>query len=49
MPRLTEMLDVLVAHGVDLNARGDDGKTLVDRALARGLTEFADALRARSA
>ena len=47
--RLEEMIQVLVAHGADLNARDKDGRTLLDRALARGLTDFADMLRAHGA
>ena len=47
--RLEEMIQLLVAHGADLNARNKDGKPLLDRALARGLTDFADVLRAHGA
>ena len=49
MTRLEEMMRLLVAHGADLNARNASGKTLVNRALARGLTDFAHALRAYGA
>jgi len=49
MTRLEEMMRLLVAHGADLNARDAAGKTLVSRALARGFTEFANALRAHGA
>ena len=47
--RLEEMIQVLVTHGADLNARDNDGRTLLDRALARGLADFADMLRAHGA
>jgi ankyrin repeat protein len=49
MTRLEEMLDLLIAHGADLNARGPNGKTNLDRALAEGWTEFADTLRVHGA
>ena len=45
MTRLEELIQLLASHGADLNARGRDGRTLVDRALARGWVEFADVLR----
>jgi ankyrin repeat protein len=45
MARLEEMLRILVAHGVPLNSRNVDGTTLLDRALARGWTDFANVLR----
>jgi ankyrin repeat protein len=35
LARLDEMIEVLVAHGADFNARNTAGKTLLDRALAR--------------
>jgi ankyrin repeat protein len=44
--RLKEMIRVLVAGGVNLNARDEKGRALVDVALANGLTEFATVLRA---
>jgi ankyrin repeat protein len=44
--RLEEMIRVLVAGGVNLNARDEKGRALVDVALANGLTEFAAVLRA---
>jgi len=47
--RLDEMIELLVAHGADLNARNKAGKTILDRAQARGLTDFADVLRAHGA
>jgi ankyrin repeat protein len=49
MARLEEMLRILVAHGVSLNTRNMDGMTLLDRALARGWIDFADALRRHGA
>ena len=49
LPRLDEMIQLLVAHGANLDARNNAGKTLLDRAIARGLTEFADRLRAHGA
>ena len=49
LARLEEMIRLLVAHGANLNARNKDGKTLLDRALARGLTDFAGVLRAHGA
>jgi ankyrin repeat protein len=45
MTRLEEMIQLLVLHGADLNARSRDGRTLVDRALGRGWIEFADLVR----
>jgi ankyrin repeat protein len=45
MARLEEMLRILVAHGVPLNTRNADGTTLLDQALARGWTDFANVLR----
>jgi ankyrin repeat protein len=45
MTRLEEMIQFLVSYGADLNARGRDGKTLLDRALARGWKELADLVR----
>jgi ankyrin repeat protein len=51
-PELTcieEMIQLLAAHGADLNARTKAGKTLLDRALARGWTDFANVLRAQGA
>ena len=47
--RLNEMIDVLIANGVMLNARDEQGRTLVDLAVAHGLTEFAAVLRAHGA
>lgn len=49
LTRLDEMIRVLIAHGVDLNARAPDGITPLDRAIARGWTEFAERLRANGA
>jgi hypothetical protein len=40
------MIRVLVAGGVNLNARDEKGRALVNVALANGLTEFATVLRA---
>jgi ankyrin repeat protein len=45
MERVREMIQLLVAHGADLNVRDADGRTPVDHAVARGLDDFADALR----
>jgi ankyrin repeat protein len=45
MARLEEMLRILVVHGATLNAQNGDGRTLLDRALARGWIEFANILR----
>jgi ankyrin repeat protein len=45
MARLEETLRILVAHGASLNAQNSDGRTLLDRALARGLIDFANVLR----
>jgi ankyrin repeat protein len=45
LTRLDEMIRVLIAHGLDLNTRGPDGIGPLDRAIARGWTEFADRLR----
>ena len=44
-PRLGEMVALLAAHGADFGARTPDGRTPVDRALARGWIELADLLR----
>src|SRR5262249_37412969 len=46
MPRMDEMIRLLVAHGTDVNARDGAGKTILARALERGLDEFANTLRA---
>ena len=45
LARLTEMIQLLAAHGADFHARNKDGQTLLDRALARGWTDFANTLR----
>jgi ankyrin repeat protein len=44
--RLDEMIRVLAAHGADFNARDSNGRTLLERAAARGWTDLADAIRA---
>jgi ankyrin repeat protein len=44
-----EMVRLLVSHGADLNARDARGRTLLDRALARGWNDLADTLRAHGA
>jgi ankyrin repeat protein len=49
MERLTETIELLVSHGADLNMRSKDGRTILDRALASGSSEFADALRRQGA
>jgi ankyrin repeat protein len=49
MAHLEEMLKTLIAHGVLLNTRNEDGMTLVDRARARGWIDFADVLRRHGA
>jgi ankyrin repeat protein len=49
VPRLDEMIRLLVARGANLDARNKAGRTLLDRAIASGLTEFADLLRAHGA
>jgi ankyrin repeat protein len=43
---LGAMIRALVEHGVDVNARDQDGLTLLERAQSRGLDELADLLRA---
>jgi ankyrin repeat protein len=48
LPSLEAMIRALIDHNVDINAI-KDGKTRLDLALARGLTEFADILRANGA
>ncbi len=45
MARWEEMMRLLVARGADLHARNKDGKTVLDRALASGWADFADAIR----
>lgn len=45
MARLEDMVDLLVAHGADVNALDETGRTLVDIAIARGATALADVLR----
>ena len=45
LERLAEMIDLLVRHGTDVNRPDPDGRTIVDRALARGAVDFADTLR----
>ncbi len=49
MTRFDEMIQVFATHGVSLNARSRTGATLLDRALARGALDFAEALRAHGA
>ena len=49
MTRLDEMIRLLVTHGADVNAHDRSGRTLLARALAHELTDFADALRAHGA
>jgi ankyrin repeat protein len=44
LTHLEEMIRVLVTFGVSLNVRDKDGRTLVDRALARGWNDFAKVL-----
>ncbi len=46
LSRLEEMLELLVGHGADVNAQNKEGKTPLDRALARGWTDVAELLRA---
>jgi ankyrin repeat protein len=45
MERLEEMTRLLAAHGTDFNLRNSDGRTILDCALAGGLTDFANVLR----
>ena len=47
--RQAEMMALLVAHGADVNARFADGATLLDRALSRGLVDYASLLRSHGA
>lgn len=47
MRHLEEMIQLLAAHGADFGAPNRQGTTLVDRALARGWTELAEAVRVR--
>jgi len=49
MSRLEEIIDLLTAHGTDLEAPNREGKTLLDLAAARGWIDFADVLRAHGA
>ena len=48
-PRLEEMIRLLVAHRANLSARDENGRSVVDLALAHGLTDFAEMLRASGA
>ena len=45
LTRLEEMIRLLIARGANLNVPNPAGETLLDRALARGWTDFADLLR----
>jgi ankyrin repeat protein len=47
--RLKEMLDLLIAHGADLNAPIRGGRTMLDAAIAHGWIEFAEMLRRHGA
>jgi hypothetical protein len=49
MNRLEEMIALLTKKGVDLNATGRGRARVLDRALARGWTDFADVLRRHGA
>jgi ankyrin repeat protein len=49
MDRLEEMIALLTKKGVDLNATGRGGARVLDRALAHGWADFADALRRHGA
>lgn len=49
LKRLDAMIDLLLVHGADLNARNRSGKTLLQRALANGQDDFATALRQHGA
>lgn len=49
LTHLDAMIELLTTHGASLNARNHKGKTLLDRALARGAADFANALRAHGA
>ena len=40
-----ELAELLMAKGTDVNAKGDDGKTPLDRAIRNDETETADLLR----
>jgi ankyrin repeat protein len=49
LKRLDEMIRLLTSHGSDLNAQSKEGKTLLEKVLARGDEDFANALRAHGA
>jgi ankyrin repeat protein len=49
MSRLDDIIGLLTAHGINLNAPNREGKTELDLALARGWMDFADVLRAHGA
>jgi ankyrin repeat protein len=49
MSRLDEIIGLLTARGMDLNAPNREGKTLLGLATARGWMDFADVLRAHGA
>ena len=49
MSRLDEIIRLLTARGMDLNAPNREGKTLLGLATARGWLDFADVLRAHGA
>jgi ankyrin repeat protein len=49
LERQADMIALLIAHGADVNARFADGTTLLDRALSRGLVDYAELLRSHGA
>ncbi|MCB9898645.1 MAG: ankyrin repeat domain-containing protein [Planctomycetes bacterium] len=48
-PGTTALVEALLAHGAPLDARDEDGRTPLDRALEHGNTAFAEVLRAAAA
>ena len=44
--RLPDMIRLLLARGADINATNGKGRTLLDRALSQGWTDFAEVVRA---
>ena len=46
-PIYSDLVDLLLAHGAEIGARGDDGRTAVSEALRGGHPSLADYLRSK--